>query len=228
MNLKMPPDVDPAYAGSWEAFLELPATNGVDPQILYESFRVLLNQAGTKLKTLKATKDWFTVNKLYTEFNRAVTAKFLLYQLKPQRHSFTIEMDADELVNIVKGFKIVGQVKLKAQRFSLDYLISRMVDVKVLGKFPDELKLSERKVLKDGKVTVVKNDRCPAKFTQLKPWNYITLVVNPRYKLSIARLKGDYLALTYEVYVKVDMPYYQNTEKDLEAIWRRATIGDFG
>jgi len=225
-NLKMPSDVDPAYAGSWEAFLELPDTKGKDPKMLAECFRVLLQQAGTKLKTLKKVGDWFTVNKLYADLNKALTQKFLLTHLVPQRHSFDIELNVDHLTNIVSGFTITGQVKMKPQRFDLDYLINRMVSVKVLKEFPDALKLSTVRTVKDGKVVQVKKDRRPANFSQLKRWDWVPMIFNPQFRVSIGRLKGDYLALAYEVYVTIEMPYYLNTEKELAAIWRRATLED--
>uniref|UniRef100_A0AB39CEC7 Uncharacterized protein n=1 Tax=Pseudomonas phage HRDY3 TaxID=3236930 RepID=A0AB39CEC7_9VIRU len=224
--LKMPTDVDSAYAGSWDAFLELPETKGLDQKVIEEGFRILLQQAGTKIRTRFATKDFFTVNKLYTEFSRALTSKFLLTHLKPLRHTFEIVLDADPLVNVVHGFKVVGQAKLKPQRFDLNYLLNRMVHVKVLKEFPEALKLSSRKMVRDGKQVTITKDRCPANISQLKPWQEVTLVVNPKFKIVIARLKGDYLALKYEVYFHTEMPLYKDTEKQLSALWRGASIGD--
>jgi hypothetical protein len=224
---RMPADVDPAYAGSWEAFLELPETKGLNPVVLEEGFRILLRQAGTKIKTLKSVKDFFTVNKLYAEFSKTLNTRFLLTHLKPERHKFDIVFtDADELVNVVHGFKIVGQVKMKPQRFDLDYLIARMVQVKVFKEFPDALKVSSRKVMRDGKQVTIKTDRCPAFIKQLKPWQEVTVVLNSKFKITIARLKGGFLAMKYEVYFHTEMPFYQDLEKQLLAVWRRASIGD--
>lgn len=224
--LKMPTDIDPEFAGSWEAFLELPDTNGLDPKVLKEGFRILLKQAGVKVKTLHNLKDFFTVNKLYSAFNSALTAKFLLYHLKPSKHKFEIVMDSDDLTNVVHGFKIVGQVKLKAQRFTLDYLLNRMVQVKVLKEMPDSLKLSRRTVMRDGKQVTIVNDRCPGTIRQVKPWQENVVVLNNDMKISIARLKGDYLYLHYEVFFRTEMPHYPLLEKELLAVWRRASIGD--
>jgi len=223
----MPADVDSAYAGSWEAFLELPETKSLNPVVREEAFRILLRQAGTKIKTLKKLQDFFTVNKLYAEFNKTLNSKFLLTHMKPERHSFEIVFtDADELVNVVHGFKVVGQVKMKPQRFDLDYLIARMVQVKVLKEFPDALKVSSRKVMRDGKQVTIKTDRCPAKILQLKPWQEVTVVINSKFRVTIARLKGGVLAMKYEVYFHTEIPFYQDLEKQLLAVWRRASIGD--
>ena len=224
--LKMPTDVEPEFAGSWEAFLELPTVEKMEPTLRSECFRILLKQAGVKIKTLKKVKDFFTVNKLYAEFSKTLTSKFLLTHLKPVRHSYEFIIDATQLTNLVHGVTVKGQVKLKAQRFDLDYLIRRMVDVKVLKEFPEALKLDSRKVTKDGKQVTTYTDRCPATIDRVKPWDEVTVVVNNRMKITIARLKGGYLAMKYEVYFVTEMPLYPNLKNELLALWRRASIGD--
>lgn len=224
--LKMPPDIEPEFAGSWEAFLELPDTKNLDPKVLKEAFRILLRQAGVKVKTLHTLKDFFTVNKLYSAFNSALTSKFLLYHLKPQKHTFEIVFDSDDMTNVVHGFKIVGQVKMKAQRFSLDYLLNRLVQVKVLKEMPDSLQLDRRTTLRGGEKVTVVTDRCPGTIRQLKPWQETVVVINRDMKISIARLKGDHLCLKYEVFFRTEMPHYPQLEKELLAVWRRASIGD--
>lgn len=224
--LKMPPDIDPEFAGSWEAFLELPDTKQLDQKILAEGFRILLKQAGVKVKTLHTLKDFFTVNKLYSAFNSALTSKFLLYHLKPQKHTFEIVFDSDDMTNVVHGFKVVGHVKMKAQRFSLDYLLNRMVSVKVLKQLPDTLKLDQRKIKRGDEIVTVTTDRCPSMMRQVKPWQETVVVINRDMKISIARLKGDHLYLKYEVFFLTEMPHYPNLEKELLAVWRRASIGD--
>lgn len=224
--LKMPPDIEPEFQGSWEAFLELPDTKNLDPKVLKEGFRILLRQAGVKVKTLHTLKDFFTVNKLYSAFNSALTSKFLLYHLKPQKHTFEIVFDSDDMTNVVHGFKVVGQVKMKAQRFTLDYLLNRMVQVKVLKELPDSLQLDRRTVMRGGEKVTVVTDRCPGTIRQVKPWQQTVVVVNRDMKISIARLKGDHLYLQYEVFFRTEMPHYPLLEKELLAVWRRASIGD--
>lgn len=224
--LKMPPDIEPEFQGSWDAFLELPDVKKLEPKVLKECFRILLGQAGVKVKTLHTLKDFFTVNKLYGAFNSALTAKFLLYHLKPVKHTFEVVLDADDLTNVVYGFKIVGKVKMKAQRFSLDYLLNRLVQVKVLKELPDTLQLDRRTIMRGGEKTTIVADRCPGTIRQVKPWQENVVVVNQAMKISIARLKGDHLYLHYEVFFHTEMPHYPLLEKELLAVWRRASIGD--
>lgn len=225
--MKMPSDISEDFQGSWDAFLELPRTSKLEPLVLGECFRILLQQAGIKIKTTKLLADFFTVNTRYKSFSKQVHSKFLLYHLLPVQHQYEFVMKADELVNVVNGFTIRGTVKLKPQRFELDYLLRRLVELKVFKTLPEELQLSSRVKLHAGEKKTVYADRFPPRADKVRESMEVVVILNSDMRVSIARLKNDFLVLKYELYFDNTIPMYPNLDKQLFAVWRRASIGDF-
>lgn len=223
----MPSDISDDFQGSWEAFLELPRTSKLEPLVLGECFRILLQQAGVKIKTMKLLADFFTVNNRYQAFAKQVHSKFLLYHLLPVQHQYEFVMNADELVNVVNGFTIRGTVKLKPQRFELDYLLRRLVELKVFKELPDQLKLSSRVKMHAGEKKTVYADRFPPRADKVRESMEVSVILNSDMRVKIARLKNDFLVLKYELYFDNTIPMYSNLDKQLIAVWRRASIGDF-
>lgn len=209
--MKLPSDINADYAGSWEAFLELPSTKKRDPLLLGESFRILLQQAGIKCPSLNLVTDFLTVNKLYGELIRRVNVCNMLSYLKPVRHQFQFVLNEIKIANILDGFTVRGQVKLKPQRFEMQYLLERMRVLRVFDAVPAELNKA----------------KYPSSESAVKDRDFYLLFRSKDMKLEVARIKGDFLVLRYEVYFTNAMPLYPNIEKQLFAIWRRASIGDF-
>lgn len=209
--MKLPSDINADYAGSWEAFLELPSTNKRDPLLLGESFRILLQQAGIKCPTLNLVTDFLTVKKLYGELIRRVNVCNMLSYLKPVRHQFQFVLNEIRIANILDGFTVRGQVKLKPQRFEMQYLLERMKLLRVFDAIPAELN----------------KGKYPSSERAVKDRDYYLLFRSKDMKLEVTRIKGDFLVLRYEVYFTNAMPLYPNIEKQLFAMWRRASIGDF-
>ncbi|MND59766.1 hypothetical protein D3C80_509690 [compost metagenome] len=226
MKRKIPSDINTDFKEAWEAFTELPATKKLDEKVLSECFRILLTQAGSRTKCLYSLRNFFSVNKRYTEFSNALHSKFLLYHLVPQKHTFDIEIESDDLTNVAKRFIVRGNARLKAQRFSLNHLLDRMASIKVLKEVPKSLKLTASKATKDGKATTVYKDRHPSKVRDVKEWDKVSVALGRDYKISIARLKSDNLAMFYEVYFDVELPNYPDLKQTLFAVWRQASIGD--
>jgi len=225
--MKMPSDISEDFQGSWEAFLELPQTSKLEPLVLGECFRILLKQAGISVKTTKSLSDFFTVNKRYQSFSKQVHSKFLLSHLKPVQHHYEFITKANDLVNVINGFTIRGSVKLKPQRFALDYLLKRLVELKVFKEMPEALQLTSRVKMHAGEKKTVYTDRFPTRADKVKAFQEVSVVVNPEMRIKLARLKNDFLVLNYELYFDNVIPMYSNLEKQLFAVWRRASIGDF-
>lgn len=221
--MKMPSDISEDFKDSWEAFLELPGTRNLDKKVLFDSFRIMLKQAGVKVEVHNSVSDFITVNKRYRVLLKNLHAKQLLAHLRPVKHTFSFQTNSDSLVNTVNGLVVKGVIKLKPQRFSLDYLIQRMVDLKTFSSFPTVLKLDATR--KQDKV--VYKDRFPATYNRVKPASKINVLLLPNIRVTAARLKGDFLALEYEVFFDEVFPMYPDLEKQLTAIWRRTSIGDF-
>lgn len=209
--MRKPADISDDYEGAFEAFLELPSTKRRDPELLGECFRILLQQAGVKLPTLKKLTDFLTVNKQCTALLRRVNICFLLSYLKPVRHQFQFVLNEIKVANILDGFTIRGQVKLKPQRFELKYLLERMRNGRVFDEIPEQLD----------------RPKYPSSEAAIRARDYHLLYRDKDLMLEVTRIKGDFLVLRYEVYFKNEIPLYPNLEKQLFALWRRATIGDF-
>jgi len=209
--MRKPSDISEEYTGSWEAFLELPSTRKRDPELLGECFRILLQQAGIKCPTLKSLRDFLTVNTRYASLLRRVNISFLLSYLKPVRHQFQFVLNEIRVSNILDGFTIRGQVKLKPQRFEMKYLLERMKVGRVFDAIPEQL---DRK-------------KYPSSEAAIRDRDYYLIFRDKDMMLEVTRIKGDFLVLRYEVYFKNEIPLYPNLDKQLFALWRRATIGDF-
>lgn len=225
--MKMPSDISEDFQGSWEAFLELPQTSKLEPLVLGECFRILLAQAGIKTQTKKSLTDFLTVNNRYKSFSKTVHAKFLLYNLLPVKHTYELESNENALINVINGFTLRGVVKLKPQRYELDYILKRLVELKVFKQLPEALQLSSRVKMVNGEKKTVYADRFPTAVRKIRSYDEVPIVGNSEMQIKIARLKGDFLVLKYELYFDTVLPMYPNLEKQLFAVWRRATIGDF-
>lgn len=224
--MKLPTDISEDFQESWSAFTEIPATKALEPELLAECFRIFLTQAGIKTKTLKTLSDYLTVNKLYGKFNRVITTKYLLYQLLPVQHKYEIDLHENRLINTVNGVTIRGQVKLKPQRFALKYLLERMVSLKVFPDLPQQMRAhTDYKTPKEANAAHA--TKLVGSMSQLRDRHFVLVHRDSNIVLRVARLKGDYLVLDYAVTFPEVFPMYPNVEKQLTAVWRRATIGDF-
>lgn len=224
--MKLPTDISEDFQESWTAFTEIPATKALTPDVLAECFRIFLQQAGIKIQTLKQLKDYLTVNKLYDKFVRIVTTKYLFYQLQPVQHKYEIDLHLNKLVNTVNTVTVRGRVKLKPQRFALKYLLERMVTLRVFPNLPEQLRaVTDYKTKKAA--TDAHASKPPGSMQQLRDRHFVLVHRDPNIVLKVARLKGDFLVMDYAVTFNEVFPMYPNVEKQLTALWRRATIGDF-
>jgi hypothetical protein len=150
----------------------------------------------------------------------------MLYQLQPVQHKFEIDLHENRLINIVNGVTIRGQVKLKPQRFALKYLLERMVSLKVFPNMPEQLRsVTDYKTTKDARAAHA--SKLVGSISQLRDRHFVLVHRDSDIVLKVARLKNDYLVLDYAVTFPETFPLYPNVEKQLTAVWRRATIGDF-
>lgn len=210
--MKFPNDISKDFLGSWEAFNELPNTRDVPADVLAEAFRIFLKQAGVKTRDRHKVSEFITVNKRYQDFIRKVKLCYLLYQLKPERHEVSIALNADQMICVDHGFTISGSVLLRPQRLSLDYLLNRMNQAKVFGKVPPVVLLGKKKY--------------PGSRRAVREQDYQVLFRDGQTTIRIARLKGDMLLFNYELHFDDIVPLYPTLDKQLFAIWRRASIGD--
>lgn len=209
--MKMPSDISADFEGSWEEFVELPATKSLEPLVREEAFRILLQQARIKVRTLKTVSDFITVNTKYAALIRRVNLAYMLYHLAPQHHRFGFEFKENAMTNVVHFTTIKGEMKLKPSGHVLQHLLNRLVTLKVFKSMP----------------TALSNGRYRSRSVQLRDYDFVNLFACEDFVLKVARIKGDYLILRYEVYFENALPMYNNLEKQLYALWRRASIGDF-
>lgn len=209
--MRKPSDISEEFEGSWEAFLEIPQTKKRDPVLLGECFRILLQQAGIKTPLMNSLDDFLTVKTLYTSLLRRVNMNYFLYHLLPVKHTYLFELNQIKIANILDGFKIKGQVKLKPQRFELKYLLERMKTLRVFDELPTQLI----------------SGKYPSSDRAVRDRDFSVVYRDANMLLEVTRVKGDFLVMRYEVYFKNVIPLYPNLEKQLFAQWRRATLGDF-
>lgn len=209
--MRKPSDISEEFEGSWEAFLELPQTRKRDPVLLGECFRILLQQAGVKCPTLKSLDEFFTVKNHYTALLRRINVNHFLSHLKPVKHTYSFALNEIKITNILDGFTIKGQIKLKPQRFELKYLLERMRTLRVFDELPQQM---------------IKG-KYPSSDRAVRDRDFVVIYRDAKMLLEATRIKGDFLVLRYEVYFKDVIPLYPNLEKQLFALWRRATLGDF-
>lgn len=221
--MRIPSDISEDFQESWEAFTELPQTKSLKPDVLADCFRIFLNQAGINIQPYGTAKKYLTVNKRYDVFGRIITQKYMLYQLLPLRHTFELDLNEQRLVNVINGFTIRGRVKLKPQRFALKYLLERMVTLRVWPTMPECLTSNEDNGASGKKIT----RKPPSSMQSLKDRDFALVYRDATTEIKVARLKGGFLVLDYALDFPEVFPMYPNVEKQLTALWRRATIGDF-
>lgn len=209
--MKMPTDISKEFEGSWEAFNELPVVPKLEPLVREEAFRILLKQAKINVRYIKGVKDFISVNTKYNDLIKRVNLAFMLYHLLPQQHRFGFILKEDKMVNVVHSVTVKGEMKLKPNGLQLKYLLERMYTLKVFRDKPVQLF----------------GDKFRSMPSQLRAYDFVTLFASKDLLLQVARIKRDYLVLRYEVYFDGDIPNYMNIDKQLHALWRRASLGDF-
>jgi hypothetical protein len=209
--MRKPSDISEEFEGSWEAFLELPQTKGRDVRLLGECFRILLQQAGIKCPLMNSLGDFFTVKSQYSSLLRRINMAYLLYHMLPVKHTYSFVMNQIKIVNILDGFTVKGQVKLKPQRFELKYLLERMKTLRVFDEIPEQFI----------------SGKYPSSDRAVRDRDFIVIYRDANMLVELTRIKGDKMVMRYEVYFKDVIPLYPNLEKQLFALWRRATLGDF-
>lgn len=217
--MRFPRDIDETFRGSWEAYNELPGTKGLDDTVRAEAFRILLQQADVKLRTLKSAKDFITVNNMYKTFIKKVRTSYLLNNFVPVKNLTTLDLNEDRHTNVCHGYTISGTVLLRPQRFAMEHLLNRMYQVQVFKEYPEVLfgrREGDKKVTK----------RFASSRSLVRDADYFTIHRDSQMVLRVARLKSDYLVLSYALHFDDVLPLYPNLEKQIFAIWRRASLGD--
>lgn len=199
----IPSGIPKDFAESWDAFREVFPADGI---LRDEAFRLLVKQAGGRTKTKYKASKFCKLKPHFEKLLKQFFLMYLLYHLIPQRHSYKIELNEDKLLNVTKGFSIVGQMVLKPQRFTLTYLLDRMINLKVFSKdaFPWEARAAHA----------------------VKDRDFILLKGTSDFELRLAKT-SNVLVLRYKVFCKDTVPLYRDLNKQLLAEWRQLTMGEF-
>ena len=198
----MPSDISEDFAESWEAFGEVCPYDGV---LKDEAFRLLVKQAGVKAKLKHKFVDFHKLKPQYDLLIRQIVLSYLLYHLKPTRHAFKVEINSQKIMNVAEGFTISGQLVLMPQRFALDYLINRMVNLRVLNKtaFPWTARAAHT----------------------VKDRDFILLKGTKDFEIRLAKTPKS-LVMRYKIFVNTPVPLYKDLEKQILAAWRQLTLGE--
>jgi len=130
---------------------------------------------------------------------------YLLHHMAPERHVYNFELVADTMTNIVERFVIHGECTLRPQRMALRYLVERMVHAKIFKAYPFPEKLP------NSRAALIDRD-------------FVLVYGDANCRIKIAALKNETLVMRYSVFVAEAVPMYSDLEKQLTALWRRATM----
>lgn len=210
--MRFPPDLDTEFSATWEAFLELKAVQDVatlSPLAVEDAFRLLLQQAGIKLKPLFTAKRFITVNTVVKQLKRRLDLSHVLNHMNVRRHDFTVTMPTAKQINVIHRPRFIGTVELKPRGFTLDYLLNRMLELKVFKhQLPAQLNDKDR----------------PTRYN-IRERDWHDLYRDREWSLSICRIRNGTLLLRYDVTIDAVLPSYVDAEKQLKNIWQTAMTG---
>jgi uncharacterized protein YneF (UPF0154 family) len=215
--MRFPPDLDESYKGSWDAFLELRAVQDVlriNPLVVEDAFRLLLQQAGIRsIKPQFSVKRFITVNTVVQQLKRKLDLTHVLNHMSIRKHDVSVVLPLAKQINVIHRPTIEGILELKPRSgFTLDYLIQRMLSLKV---FRTEVPLQLRP-----------EGNKPTRFNY-KERDVYYFYRDDLWSLSACRLRSGNLLLRYEVVCDAAIPAYKDSEKQIKNLWQTAIAGVF-
>ncbi len=214
--MKLPRDIPAEFQQNWDAYLELPKVKKLVPKypdVIAEGFRILMRQAGVRsVRLQKSVSAFITVNSHVKAIQRQLALSQVAANAIKTSEALTVSLVSDEHLNVVERTELAHTVLLKPQRFSTQHILDRMVELRMFKALPVKLTSTRSK---------------PSNIAQIRDTDLHDLYRDKETALQLCRMRNDYIALRTTVVIDSVFPLYSDTDKQVKAIWQKATVGVF-
>lgn len=214
--MKLPRDIPAEFQQNWDAYLELPKVKKLVPKypdVIAEGFRILMRQAGVRsVRLQKSVSSFITVNSHVKAIQRQLALSQVAANAIKTSEALTVSLVSDEHLNVVERAELAHTVLLKPQRFSTQHILDRMVELRVFKSLPVRLASTRSK---------------PANIAQIRDTDLHDLYRDKETALQVGRMRNDNIALRTIVTIDSVFPLYNDTDKQVKAIWQKAIVGVF-